>query len=859
MAGRTDLETLTYAIEAKVDKLSKQMGDALKIVDRGSTDIEKRLKEAGDKGGQALNGQMRTQVMELEHIMRSAWDSLASGASPTRVISQEGGRLAQVLGNGGLGGALKGITMMFPPVVMGVAAMGAAIYALASAEIAFEAEHRKTLIALMGTAAASGLTVQSLEDIVNATDKLNHQSSVATRSMALMFAGHGVEGVENIKNATAITEDLAVSLGIKVPAAAEMLAKALQHPQQGVKTLNEAVHGFVSGEQMRLIENLSAEGNELEAQKVLLDALTNSVRGNADMMSGWAKMIRDVGNAFAEAAHGAGEFMAHLFGYHGQDELNSMRAQMASLKKLAEDPKAGRIAQDNARAQMGALQATMAPLEARQREIDARGNRFQANVEDQHLQEAKDRADPQRARITQLTADVDRLKKAIEDDKRAGRDTKEDEAYLRGAQTNLARAKRRENHMPGERTVSDTTDAENRAAQQELDAATKTLAAAQVGLTKDIEKRRTAEIAVIEANFAEQRDKLRAKAKEIEASKGDRNKTAQLIELANAEAKLDQTRQIREKIANEKMAEERENAARAIREEIDRSEITVLQAKLQSAKTESERVKIQLLLLAAEKKELDAKMAAARKAALEKDPTNAAQINRSYDTLQRNQNLAYFSRQMAVGAQSRGTRYQDSLPIDAESTNKALDSIRTKGLDNLTNGLTDAIMQSKKLGEVFHEISAQIISDLVRIAVQRAITIPLANAIFGGSDGGINGVNIMANMALAGARAGGGPVGSGKTYLVGENGPELFTPGMSGSITSNSALKNLAGGASRSGATLNQTVNINAQGSILSEEVWARIVAAKQQAIAQAIPVAVQVSRQIIPSDMARQQATRFR
>jgi phage-related minor tail protein len=46
----------------------------------------------------------------------------------------------------------------------------------------------------------------------------------------------------------------------------------------------------------------------------------------------------------------------------------------------------------------------------------------------------------------------------------------------------------------------------------------------------------------------------------------------------------------------------------------------------------------------------------------------------------------------------------------------------------------------------------------------------------------------------------GGPVAGGSTYLVGERGPELFTPGTSGSITPNHAL---GGG----GNTI--TVNVN--------------------------------------------------
>lgn len=48
--------------------------------------------------------------------------------------------------------------------------------------------------------------------------------------------------------------------------------------------------------------------------------------------------------------------------------------------------------------------------------------------------------------------------------------------------------------------------------------------------------------------------------------------------------------------------------------------------------------------------------------------------------------------------------------------------------------------------------------------------------------------NSLAGLDFSGFRAAGGPVGSGGTYLVGERGPELFTPGTSGTITPNSAL-----------------------------------------------------------------------
>ena len=54
-----------------------------------------------------------------------------------------------------------------------------------------------------------------------------------------------------------------------------------------------------------------------------------------------------------------------------------------------------------------------------------------------------------------------------------------------------------------------------------------------------------------------------------------------------------------------------------------------------------------------------------------------------------------------------------------------------------------------------------------------------------------------------GVRAAGGPVRGGKSYMVGERGPEMFTPGVSGMITPNHAL----------GGSTNVVVNVDASGS----------------------------------------------
>ena len=93
-----------------------------------------------------------------------------------------------------------------------------------------------------------------------------------------------------------------------------------------------------------------------------------------------------------------------------------------------------------------------------------------------------------------------------------------------------------------------------------------------------------------------------------------------------------------------------------------------------------------------------------------------------------------------------------------------------------TNVMTDSIMTGKAQ---FRDLANSIIRDLIRIQIQKSITDPLIKAGTSFFDG---------MFSTSGARAMGGPVTGGKSYLVGENGPEIFTPGASGGITPNNQI-----------------------------------------------------------------------
>jgi phage-related minor tail protein len=93
----------------------------------------------------------------------------------------------------------------------------------------------------------------------------------------------------------------------------------------------------------------------------------------------------------------------------------------------------------------------------------------------------------------------------------------------------------------------------------------------------------------------------------------------------------------------------------------------------------------------------------------------------------------------------------------------------------------------------------------------------LAKSIFGSGGGLLGGIGDWFSGMF---RADGGPVAGGSSYIVGERGPELFTPGVSGNITPN-------GGTG--GMTLVQNIHIDSRSDQASIAVAMR--AASQQAL----------------------------
>ena len=136
-------------------------------------------------------------------------------------------------------------------------------------------------------------------------------------------------------------------------------------------------------------------------------------------------------------------------------------------------------------------------------------------------------------------------------------------------------------------------------------------------------------------------------------------------------------------------------------------------------------------------------------------------------------------------AQARRKLYEDTLRqnLELEKLSKLYQGIATTIETGIVDAIEGAINGTKTLGDVARSVFTQIQRSLIQFGV---------NAFLGGLPG-IGGF----------FRANGGPVSAGKSYMVGERGPEMFVPNTGGRIVPNSDM----------GSATNIVVNVDASGS----------------------------------------------
>ena len=118
--------------------------------------------------------------------------------------------------------------------------------------------------------------------------------------------------------------------------------------------------------------------------------------------------------------------------------------------------------------------------------------------------------------------------------------------------------------------------------------------------------------------------------------------------------------------------------------------------------------------------------------------------------------------------------------------------------DGIVSNLADAVEGTKTLAEAAISVLNDLKRKLIEVAIQQAVS----------GIGGKIGKFLGKAFGVDGKAANGGRIGAGQSFLVGEKGPEIFTPRSSGMVTANDKIS-LGGG----GITNVITVNVDANSS----------------------------------------------
>ena len=132
--------------------------------------------------------------------------------------------------------------------------------------------------------------------------------------------------------------------------------------------------------------------------------------------------------------------------------------------------------------------------------------------------------------------------------------------------------------------------------------------------------------------------------------------------------------------------------------------------------------------------------------------------------------------------------------VDLANTGEMIANMLTPSLDAMIQAIGRGENAFKAFGEGVKGILLQVMQKLAATAILAGVLAALFPTGIGGSQGfgAIFG-------KLLGFKANGGPVGGGNPYIVGERGPELFVPSVSGSIVPNHQVGSFMGGRGSSG------------------------------------------------------------
>lgn len=774
--------------------------------------------------GEASAGQIKAAMRSLPAQFTDVATQLAGGQNPLLILLQQGGQVRDQFGS--MGAALRGVVTFLNPVTVGMAALAATVGAAAYA--AYQGHQEAVLLAkaLALNGSAAGKTVGEIDAMAKSMAAASTSGVGVFREALNGLAASGAFAGGNLALASRATVALEKLSGQST----EQIVKDLASMREGVASwavAHNRAYNFLTANQYKYILGLEAQGRTQDAAKVVLESLAQTMEARTAPALGSIERLLDSGkklwDGWWDAAKGIGR----------ADTLEQQLEKVKQELQSFEENMPGANVDAERRAQIDAQ------YRAKLNERRSLEGRIATEKEDA-ASKAK-QAEDERRKIEQAQAASVAAQLGVD----AAAEAKRFAMLVAGGNARRVEIERQYEQLSisGRAYYEQITELERQRADAEVRDAQQAIARERSRVAGTPQEALARNQAVIQAE-------------------------TKLIEVRSRRAQLDAD------IANGKYDPKARNVTEGPQSLFRQSELAG-QASLEQARSESARqamvqqadlmqslldgnARLNVDLIADDKQRALAQLALER-ATLQKRieilygaEAQAAEAERRTGHIADDRERLearlqvereFVERRAAILAQadqqSAGSRQlvemrfaKDTALVTREETRNALaaafrdtkspikafgDALGNIIFQRVTTSLADALLNSAfgsgtgfgggLLGSLWGAVSGNPFSALVGAS-------------------GFGDYNAVA--AIAGQRAGGGPVDAGKTYLVGEQGPELLRMGgQGGRIVPNSAL----GGQAGHTVIINQTLNVG--DGVTYNQVAAAARRAKDEAVAE--------------------------
>lgn len=672
----------------------------------------------------------------------------------------------------------------------------------------------RTEAQLRATGAAVGFSSSELDNFARSVAMNTLASTDGVRqAMSVMMTFKSVTG-ESFKEAIKLSQDLAETFGTDISSEARNLGRALENPAEAISILKRKGIELTS-EQQNLINSFVETGDKAKAQEIIFKALQERVGGTGD---GSAKdtlsgSLDTLGQATDELKEQFAETTGITKFFKGA--VDSLSGAFIKLTKAMKGVDTATHVKN--------LENEISILEKSKKSLEQQFESGAFDGSDEVLAAMREQMDQQQANL-----DKARAKLKEEQDKQ--------KAEADAAESKRKKAEQEEKENAGKSQLEKIED-KLKSRQQKLTEqhekdkkAIQNLVLSEVEIKKrgfeTIDQLRNAELNKLEQNYNEQIatiNKGENKKTSAKSSRGSRSKTNDVSSLdmqyANEMQKLELQHQQRIAKINGMAISEKDAKERNFSSALElRKHYLALEAQAYDQALDKQKAK--------EIKEDNDKANKVRSFFNDirgsgNDPYVQNEITREDQLVKAQElyeqqliNVQQFEEAKAL-IEDQYRQRKDDLDRQAMTTQLNIAASLFDGLAGLAESAGGK--QSAAYRTLFAiSKSFQIAESLINLhaAVMKAMNDPtavtpaqkFANMAAVASQGA-SVLNQLKSVTISGARANGGYVGGGRTYLVGEKGPELFTPGASGQITSNSNLNKALGGSSNKTVVINQTNN----------------------------------------------------